>query len=918
MISVSGRDWEQNKINKNSVEKLKQDYNFSDIVSKLIISRKFDETELNSINNNLHLNNVFLKNEDFEKSIKIVIDTINSNSPSSKLWEKAKETISQVKDKWVELVKNNWIHTLVEKLKNSDSIFDNLLGFLLGLVAMILPSKDVTEDIKDNVDEITNPEKRKEHINKINEFTPKLVTSIEKKLNIQHPILKEKINNLINQPEIINEQQLETLIKELEAGKPFSLQLLQETLNENQYAKLKDDLTSDPEIKEALKLKLEKTLVDHFSGEYWISLHKEKREKLHKLVQKHFTNFSFWNLFERFMDNQAVTGFDLVWAMFDDWEKAMVFNFSLVTEWIIGFSQLTFNIINKGWELIQVGLSWLWVTGELSFENFAKQLENLWDDERRMILAVLYRKWGIALDIWAKILWTLSKSLLELISPSTLSFTDEVKNFMWNTNSQINSYQKLVWIVTDGQQDELIKEAVKSVERVATQTKIADILDNAESLSYTEIELKADFDKLMKDDFYDKDILRQLEWIDYTPWKGIQSIRAYIAQSIQFNYSWVDKLKSFSLGILPGQHNFARDLESSLENISSFQTSRIRSWKWWMKIYKAAQWVRSSFEQMNVTTKFDKLVFESGNLWGIRDSLSEMKRFATQFPDQAKMAFGAIGEIAMIGISIQMMEEDKSVSQEIFDNLLYMTGFIWSWYMLLSIGWIKNKETWELDVVNAGLSAAGWALLLLDWARTVKIITLNWFTLDAGKKILTDVVWRPVTNLVKWVTYTGKWAYNATRALASLSSEVAAGKFDLGKLKSTISKNFHKSKKKIWFLLWLWAAWIAWVSYAMEWDISWEYEEMIELWIIDKDGKVLDKQKAKKYFNDEFSDEEKRIFIELILNNNEYIEIWNNIKITDITDNNIVLEANKNIQKWCIEPEQKQMLENFGYQISFA
>jgi hypothetical protein len=53
-----------------------------------------------------------------------------------------------------------------------------------------------------------------------------------------------------------------------------------------------------------------------------------------------------------------------------------------------------------------------------------------------------------------------------------------------------------------------------------------------------------------------------------------------------------------------------------------------------------------------------------------------MKRFATQFPDQAKMAFGAIGEIAMIGISIQMMEEDKSVSQEIFDNLLYMTGFI--------------------------------------------------------------------------------------------------------------------------------------------------------------------------------------------------------------------------------------------------
>ena len=48
MISVSGKKWEQKKTNKNSIEKLKQDYNFSDILSKLIISRKFDQTELST------------------------------------------------------------------------------------------------------------------------------------------------------------------------------------------------------------------------------------------------------------------------------------------------------------------------------------------------------------------------------------------------------------------------------------------------------------------------------------------------------------------------------------------------------------------------------------------------------------------------------------------------------------------------------------------------------------------------------------------------------------------------------------------------------------------------------------------------------------------------------------------------------
>jgi len=78
MISVSGKKWEEKKTNKNLIEKLKQDYNFSDILSKLVISRRFDQTELGSIDNHLDLNNVFLKNSDFEKSIELVSNSINN------------------------------------------------------------------------------------------------------------------------------------------------------------------------------------------------------------------------------------------------------------------------------------------------------------------------------------------------------------------------------------------------------------------------------------------------------------------------------------------------------------------------------------------------------------------------------------------------------------------------------------------------------------------------------------------------------------------------------------------------------------------------------------------------------------------------------------------------------------------------
>ena len=78
MISVTGKKWGQKKINKNSIDKLKQDHNFSEILSKLIISRNFDLNEIHTIENDLILNNVFVNNDDFNNSIDLVINSINN------------------------------------------------------------------------------------------------------------------------------------------------------------------------------------------------------------------------------------------------------------------------------------------------------------------------------------------------------------------------------------------------------------------------------------------------------------------------------------------------------------------------------------------------------------------------------------------------------------------------------------------------------------------------------------------------------------------------------------------------------------------------------------------------------------------------------------------------------------------------
>ena len=77
MISVSSKNWEPKKINKNLIEKIKQDYNFNDILSKLIISREFDQNEISSIDNHLNVNNVFFDNKDYNKAIDILVNSID-------------------------------------------------------------------------------------------------------------------------------------------------------------------------------------------------------------------------------------------------------------------------------------------------------------------------------------------------------------------------------------------------------------------------------------------------------------------------------------------------------------------------------------------------------------------------------------------------------------------------------------------------------------------------------------------------------------------------------------------------------------------------------------------------------------------------------------------------------------------------
>ena len=79
MISVSDKIWTEHKVNKNLVEKFRQDYGFGDILSKLIVSRNYDASEIYGINNHQELINIFREDKSFQKASLILIDSIKNN-----------------------------------------------------------------------------------------------------------------------------------------------------------------------------------------------------------------------------------------------------------------------------------------------------------------------------------------------------------------------------------------------------------------------------------------------------------------------------------------------------------------------------------------------------------------------------------------------------------------------------------------------------------------------------------------------------------------------------------------------------------------------------------------------------------------------------------------------------------------------
>ena len=79
MLSISGKNWIEINKNKRLLERIKLEHNFEEVIAQIIISRKFTELEILTINNDLKISNPFLNNSDFLRSIDILNQSLLNN-----------------------------------------------------------------------------------------------------------------------------------------------------------------------------------------------------------------------------------------------------------------------------------------------------------------------------------------------------------------------------------------------------------------------------------------------------------------------------------------------------------------------------------------------------------------------------------------------------------------------------------------------------------------------------------------------------------------------------------------------------------------------------------------------------------------------------------------------------------------------
>ena len=154
MESVSGKYWEESKINQRVFEKIKSENNFPDIINKLILLRSFNKEEIFTINNKIKLINPFFKIKDFKNSYKTLKETIEKKGKILVIGDYDVDGIvsTSLFIKFLKILNYPYDFYIPDRLKDGYGASLNLITKLIKKKPNLVVMLDCGSNSKDSVD----------------------------------------------------------------------------------------------------------------------------------------------------------------------------------------------------------------------------------------------------------------------------------------------------------------------------------------------------------------------------------------------------------------------------------------------------------------------------------------------------------------------------------------------------------------------------------------------------------------------------------------------------------------------------------------------------------------------------------------------------------------------------------------------
>jgi len=797
------------------------------------------------------------------------IKNIENSENIKKGKEKIKETVKKTKDitkKWIDtLEKSKWISNLInslEKLKEKwwlGWFFATLLLFIFWIFWF---NKKIEQ--KEKVEKLTE-----EQIKQTKKYVGDLLIK-------QFPDKKEYIEKTINNPKIFTEEKLQYFYKKIKAWEKISLKDLSGEFKDLNIEKILKEKT------EKLKQELYNKIINEIEEKYNKHLSPEQKEKVIKLSNKYLwiNPDSIENIENRIFWDKQLQIKDITPILWEVWGNVLGFMLWLISENIISITDIGMTFVNAWMDVIKISLSTLWLNEIIKIDDFYKNLDKLNEEQKAILLALLYRKWGIFLSILWNLSATTSKIVLETILP-TNSWVDWIKLVKdslihWNLK-QVENFEKiekaLSWTKVETNGSKILKEALINLKEVKRNFILLDFLEKSHWDTNKFYSLLENFEKT--------------NWINFNleKFNNFEELQKWLAKKVKIDFA-TNFEKTFRWAknkyIWFGVESAIQEFNKNLEKITEAQ-ARIALWKFNLNVFKK---LSESINIWKVSKLWDSLLFELRSPEDGKAFFKQLNELAKKSPELLKWIFNKLPIIAIAGLSLNSQEWFfKSIENE----MKYLFSFLWPALILWE--WWVDWSSFPPKIISPEKTAIAWALFTMDWYFFLK----EKWAINKFKYLIKPI--SDIYDIWKWTVNTWQKLYKTLKILWPRQAVTESWEIITKTLKRVKNIKWPAFVKALWlFTIWI----ITTTEFAFADDNENIFKDYTkENWELDVDKLMKEK--------DKLTSEQKEEIIKLVINGILNEEPNLNIKV----ENNklIIISKDPKIKSdWFLTEDTKEYL----------